>query len=145
MSARSSTPTLWKSVVIGEEYFPGPNTSTDADILEQIQSDFNGLRHAFCTCRMGRPDDENAVVDSKARAIGAKNLRVVDAPSFALLPPGHPMAAVSKDPLHCYLYSTAFGSIADKTLNQTCSPRKLPKTSSRAASIVRLSCYSLVL
>lgn len=91
-----------KSIVIGEEYFPGPNTSTDTSILKQIQSDFNGPHHASCTCRMGRADDQNAVVDSKARVIGVKNLRVVDASSFALLPPGHPMATVCKVHLHCY-------------------------------------------
>ena len=46
--------------------------------------------HAACTCKMGRTDDPDAVVDSKARVIGVTGLRVVDASSFALLPPGHP-------------------------------------------------------
>lgn len=32
------------------------------------------------------------VVDSKVRVIGTKRLRVVDASSFALLPPGHPQS-----------------------------------------------------
>jgi hypothetical protein len=45
---------------------------------------------------MGRSDDPNAVVDSKANVIGVNGLRVVDASSFALLPPGHPMATVCK-------------------------------------------------
>ena len=43
---------------------------------------------------MGRADDPNAVVDSKARVIGVQGLRVVDASSFALLPPGHPQSTI---------------------------------------------------
>lgn len=39
---------------------------------------------------MGKIDDPDAVVDSKAKVIGVTGLRVVDASSFALLPPGHP-------------------------------------------------------
>lgn len=35
-----------------------------------------------------------AVVDSKARVFGVNGLRVVDASSFALLPPGHPQSTV---------------------------------------------------
>jgi hypothetical protein len=46
--------------------------------------------HASCTCKMGKIDDPDAVVDSKAKVIGVTGLRVVDASSFALLPPGHP-------------------------------------------------------
>ena len=43
---------------------------------------------------MGRVEDVNAVVDSKARVIGVQNLRVVDASSFPILPPGHPQSTV---------------------------------------------------
>lgn len=46
------------------------------------------------TGRMGKLDDPMAVVDSKARVIGTQGLRVVDASSFALLPPGHPESTV---------------------------------------------------
>jgi hypothetical protein len=35
-------------------------------------------------------------VDSKARVIGVKGLRVVDASAFAVLPPGHPQSTVCK-------------------------------------------------
>jgi len=45
---------------------------------------------------MGKLTDSMAVVDSKARVIGVKGLRVVDASSFALLPPGHPQSTVCK-------------------------------------------------
>lgn len=43
---------------------------------------------------MGLTNDTMAVVDSHARVIGVRNLRVVDASSFALLPPGHPVSTV---------------------------------------------------
>jgi choline dehydrogenase-like flavoprotein len=43
---------------------------------------------------MGRADDPDAVVDSKAKVIGVTGRRVVDASAFALLPPGHPQSTV---------------------------------------------------
>ncbi|KAF2190152.1 GMC oxidoreductase [Zopfia rhizophila CBS 207.26] len=76
------------------EYFPGPEIQTDEQILEVIRETVQTVWHASCTCRMGRPDDPDAVVDSKARVIGVEGLRVVDASSFALLPPGHPQSTV---------------------------------------------------
>jgi len=39
-----------------------------------------------------------AAIDSQARVIGVHNLRVVDASSFSLLPPGHPMSTICKLP-----------------------------------------------
>lgn len=47
---------------------------------------------------MGKTSDPMAVVDSHAKVIGVENLRVVDASSFALLPPGHPLATVCEYP-----------------------------------------------
>lgn len=45
---------------------------------------------------MGKTSDPKSVVDSRARVIGVHGLRVVDASSFALLPPGHPSATICK-------------------------------------------------
>ncbi|KAL1855180.1 hypothetical protein Plec18170_004596 [Paecilomyces lecythidis] len=83
-----------KPVLIGPEVYPGRNVSSYSAILRQIRNDFGAVYHASCTCRMGKTEDPSAVVDSKARVIGVKGLRVVDTSSFALLPPGHPMATV---------------------------------------------------
>ncbi|KAK0745015.1 hypothetical protein B0T21DRAFT_326033 [Apiosordaria backusii] len=77
-----------------KEYFPGPEVKTDAQILEVIRSTVQTIWHASCTCRMGKRDDEWAVVDKEAKVIGVEGLRVVDASSFALLPPGHPQSTV---------------------------------------------------
>jgi choline dehydrogenase len=79
-------------IVIGEEYFPGPEVQTDEQILETIRATVMTIFHAACTCKMGTADDPMAVVDSKARVLGVRGLRVVDASSFAMLPPGHPQA-----------------------------------------------------
>jgi choline dehydrogenase len=67
------------------EYLPG------AARAEQALNEFIKTRawghHASCTCRIGREDDENAVLDSEFRVIGAGgNLRVVDASVFPKIP-----------------------------------------------------------
>ncbi|KAJ5628745.1 GMC oxidoreductase [Penicillium lividum] len=81
-------------VLIGPEYFPGTNVTTDDQILEVIRKSASTVFHAACTCAMGKPNDPNAVVDSQARVFGVQGLRVVDASAFPLLPPGHPMATI---------------------------------------------------
>lgn len=82
------------SVLIGDEYFPGPAVQTDAQILDTIQKTVQTVWHAACTCKMGRASDPEAVVDSQAKVFGVSGLRVVDASSFALLPPGHPQSTI---------------------------------------------------
>lgn len=77
-----------------KEYFPGPQVDTDEQIMETIRNSVQTIWHAACTCRMGKLDDPIAVVDKDAKVIGVKGLRVVDASSFALLPPGHPQSTV---------------------------------------------------
>jgi choline dehydrogenase len=84
-------------ILIGDELLPGqdlPVDSTDEEILAYLQKNLGFNWHASCTCKMGRGDDEMAVVDSKARVFGVNRLRVVDASAFPLLPPGHPQATV---------------------------------------------------
>ncbi|TID24431.1 putative choline dehydrogenase [Venturia nashicola] len=83
-----------KDVLIGDEYFPGSAVQTDDQILDTIRNTVQTVWHASCTCRMGKSDDRMAVVDSKARVFGVSGLRVVDASSFAILPPGHPQSTV---------------------------------------------------
>ena len=83
-----------QSFVIGDEYFPGMNVSTDAQIENFVRGNFNTMWHATSTCAMGRLNDTNAVVDTQARVIGVQGLRVVDAAAFPFVPPGHPMATV---------------------------------------------------
>lgn len=83
-------------VLVGGESFPGENVTTDAQILEGIRQSALAVYHTAATNAMGNASDPNAVVDSKARVIGVKNLRVVDASAFPFLPPGHPQSTVCK-------------------------------------------------
>lgn len=91
---------VWKILQVAgltiddEEYFPGSNVTSDEDILDFIQRSLMTIYHASSTCKMGRPDDKMAVVDSKARVFGTKGLRVVDAGAFPFLPPGHPQSTI---------------------------------------------------
>lgn len=88
---------VWKfmaDITVGEEYLPGPSVQSDADILDFVRRALSPVWHAASTCKMGRPDDPMAVVDTGARVYGARGLRVVDASAFAILPPGHPQSTV---------------------------------------------------
>lgn len=40
---------------------------------------------------MGKAGDPSAVVDSKGRVFGVKNLRIIDSSTMPLTPPGHTM------------------------------------------------------
>jgi choline dehydrogenase len=85
--------------VLIQQYFPAASLhvkDSHESILKSIQENFNTVFHPSATCAMGRADDKDAVVDSKARVIGVKRLRVVDASAFPLLSPGHPQATVCK-------------------------------------------------
>lgn len=105
-------------VRVGQEVFPGSAVQTDEEILEQLKESIGPAYHASCTCKsfapfgstefrrklifshgtgaMGKSSDPNAVVDSHARVIGVRGLRVVDASSFPILPPGHPSGTICK-------------------------------------------------
>ena len=104
IAAFKRTRDIWEAddmaeVRIGEEYFPGKqDVSTDEEIWHFIQQSFSTIFHASCTCRMGKAGDPTAVVDARSRVFGVQGLRVVDASSMPLLPPGHPMATICKFP-----------------------------------------------
>jgi choline dehydrogenase len=85
-----------EEIVLGEEAFPGTNTTLDAQILELIRQSAAAIYHASSTCAMGREDDSMAVLDSEARVYGVQGLRVVDASAFPVLPPGHSSATICK-------------------------------------------------
>ncbi|KAF6232763.1 hypothetical protein HO173_008977 [Letharia columbiana] len=82
------------NITIGEEYLPGPNVTTDEEILAFLRQDALELWHASATCAMGKKGDPMAVVDTHARVFGVQGLRVVDASAFPFLPPGHPQSTV---------------------------------------------------
>ena len=69
------------------EGFTFDEVMTDEEALEAfIRKAAIGVWHASCTCRMGRPDDPMAVVDTAGRVRGVEGLRVVDASIFPVVP-----------------------------------------------------------
>lgn len=60
-----------------KERLPGPDVTTDDEILEAARNIAQTIYHPTSTCRMG--PDEHAVVDPRLRVNGVKGLRVVDA------------------------------------------------------------------
>ena len=69
---------------IAEEQVPGTNVPDEG--LEKWVTDNAWGHHASCSCKMGKPDDPMAVVDSRFRVIGTKGLRIVDASVFPRIP-----------------------------------------------------------
>ena len=61
----------------GDEFLPGADATTDAELAEVVRERAETLYHPVGTCRMG--DDERAVVDDRLRVHGVADLRVVDA------------------------------------------------------------------
>ncbi|CAI4215501.1 unnamed protein product [Parascedosporium putredinis] len=89
----------WETSSLGSikatpELVPGAAVSTDEDILNYIKGGARPIWHASGTCKMGKADDELAVVDSKARVYGVEGLRVVDASVLPIIMPGHPMGTL---------------------------------------------------
>ncbi|KAI0542542.1 hypothetical protein GGR58DRAFT_510210 [Xylaria digitata] len=83
-----------RPLLVGNEYFPGKQVATDDQIWRHIQQSFHTIFHAACTCKMGVESDEMAVLDANAKVRGVTGLRVVDASSLPVLPPGHPMSVI---------------------------------------------------
>ncbi|PTU21756.1 hypothetical protein P175DRAFT_0435924 [Aspergillus ochraceoroseus IBT 24754] len=84
----------FNSTIVEEEYLPGSNVTTRAEILEWLKDNMSLIYHATSSCKMGVSNDTTAVVDSRARVRGVTGLRVVDASAFPFVPPTFPMATV---------------------------------------------------
>jgi len=69
------------------EGFTFDEVMSDDEALEAfVRKAAIGVWHASCSCRMGRPDDPMAVVDTEGRVKGVQGLRVVDASIFPVVP-----------------------------------------------------------
>ncbi len=62
-----------------EEYKPGPQYQTDEELARLAGDIATTIFHPVGTCKMGRPSDPGAVVDSRLRVRGVTGLRVADA------------------------------------------------------------------
>src|SRR5216684_2600632 len=69
------------------EGFTFDEVMSDDEALEAfVRKAAIGVWHASCSCRMGRPDDPMAVVDTQGRVKGVQGLRLVDASIFPVVP-----------------------------------------------------------
>jgi choline dehydrogenase-like flavoprotein len=68
--------------LIAQELAPGPDCNDDASLERYIRSAVTTSYHPAGTCRMGRAQEPDAVVDARLRVHGIANLRVVDASVF---------------------------------------------------------------
>lgn len=74
------------------ETFPGPQITSDEDILDFARERGTSGLHFTGTCRMG--DDAASVVDAKLRVRGVSGLRVIDASVIPHTPIGNTHATV---------------------------------------------------
>jgi choline dehydrogenase len=74
-----------KRLGFSHERIPGPLIKSDGQVRDFILNEAWG-HHASCSNKMGLENDPMAVVDSKFRVHGIKNLRVVDASVFPRIP-----------------------------------------------------------
>ena len=62
-----------------DELVPGPAFQSDDELVHAAGNVGTTIFHPVGTCRMGRADDELAVVDTRLRVRGVARLRVIDA------------------------------------------------------------------
>jgi choline dehydrogenase len=72
-----------------EEFKPGLQYNTDEELAQAAGAIGTTIFHPVGTCRMGRAEDRNAVVDSQLRVIGVAGLRVVDASVMPFITSGN--------------------------------------------------------
>ena len=79
---------------IARELAPGPDATTDDELLDYIHQCHNTVYHPAATARMGAVDDPMAVLDPELRVKGVTRLRVVDASAMPKLPAVNPNITV---------------------------------------------------
>jgi choline dehydrogenase len=62
-----------------EEYLPGPSYQSEQELAKAAGDIGTTIFHPVGTCKMGRAEDDSAVVDTRLRVRGLAGLRVVDA------------------------------------------------------------------
>ncbi len=74
---------------VKHEIQPGAAVTSDAALDAFIRDHAESAYHPCGTCRMGRADDPDAVVDPETRVIGVRGLRVADSSLFPRIPNGN--------------------------------------------------------
>ena len=85
--ARTINEIAKKRGVVKREIWPGPEENVeDEDSIRRFVAKEAWGHHASCSCPIGAEDDPMAVLDSRFRVRGVRNLRVVDASVFPRIP-----------------------------------------------------------
>ena len=113
-----ATRVMQKEVV--REIFPGPAVDTQAALEEHARRTVKTNYHPVGTCRMGRADDQMAVVTPEMRVRGVRRLRVIDLSVIPQL-----MSANTNAPAM---------AIGDRAADIICGNVKAPNAPARAAS-----------
>jgi choline dehydrogenase len=72
-----------------QEFKPGPHYRTEEELAEAAGLIGTTIFHPVGTCKMGKWDDPQAVVDSRLRVRGVAGLRVVDASIMPFITSGN--------------------------------------------------------
>jgi choline dehydrogenase len=75
------------------ETLPGPQATSDDELLDYARRNGNTGYHLVGTCRMGLAADTRSVVDDQLRVHGIEGLRVVDASIMPMLPSANTYAS----------------------------------------------------
>ncbi|HAR82088.1 MAG TPA: choline dehydrogenase, partial [Sulfitobacter pontiacus] len=74
---------------VKHEIQPGADVQSDDELDAFIREHAESAYHPCGTCRMGRADDPQAVVDPQGRVIGVEGLRVADSSIFPRITNGN--------------------------------------------------------
>jgi choline dehydrogenase len=75
------------------ETLPGPDATTDDELLDFARGHGNTGYHLVGTCKMGPATDPSAVVDDQLRVHGVAGLRIIDASVMPMLPSANTYAS----------------------------------------------------
>lgn len=79
---------------VARELAPGPDATTDDELLDYLHQCHNTVYHPAATAKMGADTDPMAVLDPQLRVKGVSGLRVVDASAMPKLPAVNPNITV---------------------------------------------------
>lgn len=79
---------------VGRELFPGAQIEDDEQLSAILRATHQTVYHVSGTCRIGAPDDPEAVVDPQLAVRGVAGLRIADASVFPTLTATNPVVTV---------------------------------------------------
>jgi len=80
--------------MISHEVAPGPDVVSDDEIIQAFRENGGPAFHGSCSCKMGKDDDPEAVLDNVLRVRGVEGLRVIDASVMPTIVSGNTNATV---------------------------------------------------